>query len=419
MSLAVLPVSALFDDRNLTEPEEFFTSLRSESPIAAVPGTSFFVVSTWSLVLEAVERTDDFSSNLHAILVRGTDGAISSMDMAAEAVEQVLAIADDPDHHVHRTAVRGALTRQVRRIGEVVDATCAELWAAMEERVVSGELRVDWASDFADQLPVRVIARVIGVPEEELDEVLVLTYRVAELLGGVVPHEHLERVLNAPFEMLTILQRHFHRALAEAGDDLNGDLARAVLAGQIAEGTALSILLQAINAGSESTASAIGNAARLLAEDPELAERLRRDPSSIDRFVEESLRIRSPFRGHYRHVKRDTYLGGVLLPAGSNLFLLWASANLDEEHFSNARAIDLDRPGIRQHLAFGRGAHFCVGSALARLEAGAALKLLLQRTSAIRLDPQRPPQWMPSVMMRRHTRLPLVLDLPGTDGGSK
>ncbi|HET7736478.1 MAG TPA: cytochrome P450, partial [Nocardioidaceae bacterium] len=122
---------------------------------------------------------------------------------------------------------------------------------------------------------------------------------------------------------------------------------------------------------------------------------------------DEALRLESPFRGHYRSVPRDTTLGGVEIPAGSFLLLLWGSANRDPNQFPHPDSLDLERPVIRQHLAFGRGTHFCVGSHLARMEATSAIGVLLERTSLFELDPDNPPTWIPSTVVRRHRTLDL------------
>ena len=94
-----------------------------------------------------------------------------------------------------------------------------------------------------------------------------------------------------------------------------------------------------------------------------------RNPDLLGAFLEEVLRYEPPFRGHYRHVLTDTTLAGVDLKAGSRLFLLWGAANRDPSHFDNANEFRLDRPDSKGHISFGKGAHFCVGAALARLEA--------------------------------------------------
>ena len=184
-------------------------------------------------------------------------------------------------------------------------------------------------------------------------------------------------------------------------------LARAVHAGQLPHRHALGILAVLLGAGIESTASLIGNAARLLAERPELAAQLRREPGLVPAFVEEAVRLESPFRFHYRAVARDCELGGVPLRVGHRLMLSWASANRDEAVFERPDEIDLHRRFPRHHMAFGRGIHFCVGAPLARLETRVVLEELLDRSSRIELDPDRPPRYAPSLFVRRPASLAL------------
>jgi cytochrome P450 len=119
------------------------------------------------------------------------------------------------------------------------------------------------------------------------------------------------------------------------------------------------------------------------------------------------VRLESPFRGHYRVVRRATSLGGVALEPGDRLFLLWASANRDEARFPHPDEIDLARRHPRDHLGFGRGIHFCVGAPLARREARVVLEELLGRTRELALDPERPARRVSSLFVRRYAELPL------------
>ncbi|WP_446222102.1 cytochrome P450 [Nocardia sp. IBHARD005] len=184
-------------------------------------------------------------------------------------------------------------------------------------------------------------------------------------------------------------------------------LVAAMAAGTIDEQQAVLIVVQLIGAGGESTAGLIASAARLLATDLELQTRLRERPELISSFLDEALRLESPFRGHHRHVVADTHLDGVDLPAGSHLLLLWGAANRDPAAYPDPDIVDLNRPRGRATVAFGAGAHFCIGSALARLEATAAITLLLDRTERFSLIDAEPPRWVPSLFARRHATLPL------------
>ena len=164
-----------------------------------------------------------------------------------------------------------------------------------------------------------------------------------------------------------------------------------------------------LSAGGESTTSLLGSAVRILAEQPELQERLRKRPALIPAFVEEALRLESPFRYLMRSVASDTSLAGEDIPAGATVLLFWGAANRDPTEHDNPDDVDLDRRVLRHHVAFGRGIHHCVGAPLARVEARTVLTVLLERTASFSLDESRPPQWVNSLMVRRHERLPLRL----------
>ena len=172
--------------------------------------------------------------------------------------------------------------------------------------------------------------------------------------------------------------------------------------------TALYMMVTLFSAGGESTASLIGSAAWVLATRPDAQRQVRAQPELLGAFLEEVLRYEPPFRGHYRHVVHDTTLGGYDLAAGSRLLLLWGAANRDPSHFDEPDDFRLDR-GVegKGHITFGKGAHFCVGAALARLEARIVLAHLLDHTSTLAASDIG--RWLPSLLVRRLERLELTI----------
>jgi cytochrome P450 len=163
-----------------------------------------------------------------------------------------------------------------------------------------------------------------------------------------------------------------------------------------------------LSAGGESTTSLLGNAVHILAVMPELQRRLRDEPALVTPFVEEVLRLESPFRYHLRHVPRATELFGVDIPGDSTMLLFWGAANRDPAEYERPDEVVLDRRAPRHHLAFGRGIHLCVGAPLARLEAQVVLTQLLERTAHFALDPEAVPVRVNSLMVRRFSSLPLI-----------
>jgi cytochrome P450 len=196
-------------------------------------------------------------------------------------------------------------------------------------------------------------------------------------------------------------------ARREPSEDILGAIARAIEANVLDVGEACIILQTLLSAGGESTTSLLGNSVRLLAEHQDVQSTLRAHPDLIPAFVEESLRLESPFRFLFRSTAKDTQLGDLPIPAGSTVLLFWGAANRDPAAFPEPDAIDLHRRLPRRHVAFGRGIHHCVGAPLARLEGQVVLKCLLERTSSIELDRDRSPWWFDSLQVRRHASLPI------------
>jgi cytochrome P450 len=182
----------------------------------------------------------------------------------------------------------------------------------------------------------------------------------------------------------------------------------AVAAGDLDFGAGLVIMHTLLSAGGESTTSLLGNAIHMLALNPELQARLRDEPELVLPFIEEALRLESPFRYHLRHATRTTEVQGVPIAAGSTVVLFWGAANRDPAEYDRPDDVVLDRPVPKHHLAFGRGIRFCVGAPLARLEAQIVLTQLLARIEHFALDPDHTPARVNSLMVRRFSTLPLV-----------
>jgi cytochrome P450 len=228
-------------------------------------------------------------------------------------------------------------------------------------------------------------------------------------VGSALTFDELMALVTRSAEIQAWITDQVTAAKQDPGTDILGAVATAVNGGVFGDLEAASILHILLSAGGESTTSLLGNAVRLLAERPGLQDQLRDSPGLIPRYVEEVLRLESPFRYQMRSVPRNTALGGVAIPAGATVLLLFGAANRDAAEFDRPHELDLQRRQPRQHLAFGRGIHYCVGAPLARVEARIVLSVLLDRTTSITLDPDRPPRWVQSLMVRRHEELPIQL----------
>ena len=399
----------------LDDPTGFYAQLRVEAPVWEIPGSATFLVTSAALVNEAVARPDDFSSNLTSLIYRGAHGGASVFDMTALGdATHVLATADPPVHTTHRKLLQPQLTPgSVARLETEVAAIVDELQADL---IANGS--GDYVAQVADLVPMRVISLVIGLPATDAPRLVQLVLDVDQISAGVSDEAGMARAAASAMEQATYLAEHLQRVLAEipaAGtvtavpDTMLELLAMAVRRDEVTFAEAVGVLVQMLGAGSETTTSLIGTSARMLAADPVLQQRLRDEPDAVPTFLEEVLRLDGPFRFHYRSVPRPAELGGVHLPAGSRLLLMWGAANLDERAYPEPDRLDLARPTPKSHLAFGRGLHFCIGAPLARLEARIAITKLLAATSRFEIDNERPPQLHPDIFMRRLRQLGITL----------
>ena len=391
-----------FEDANIQDPYPLYDRLRSQGPVHRVGESDFYLVCSWDAVNEVIARPDDFSSNLTATMTYTPEKGVVPFEMdALGGPTQVLATADDPDHAVHRKMLVPQLAaKRIRAAEAFVTEIGQQLW---EENLHAG--RVEWMSAIANRLPMMVVARLIGVPVSDVDMLISAGYATTQLLDGLVSAEQLEAAGAAAMELSAYISTHFEQAAAAPADNLLGDLAQAQASGELDEATGRIMMLTLFSAGGESTASLLGSAMWLLATKPDVQRQIRDDTSLLSGFIEEVLRYEPPFRGHYRHVLEDTTLGGFDLPADSRLLLLWGAANRDPAQFDAPNEFRLDRPRGKGHITFGKGAHFCVGAALARLEAQTVLTMVLDRSSWI--EPAEVGRWLPSILVRRLERLEL------------
>ncbi len=404
-------VDRLFDPEIVECPHAYYAELRELDPVHRVAGTDAFVVCRADLIKEVVGDPGRFTSTTGEFLYRDEHGQVGlrpPLGLAGhdEDIPAILATADPPTHTRQRALLSRILSTGAMKARE--DEYRQLLDEALEPALEAG--RVEWMSEVAEPLPMLMVTRLLGVADEEAAVLKAQGYAAVELIGGFVteadaPDLQAKLVELGPAIDALTTQR---QAAEPDTSTIIGLCARALADGQIDELEAIGLLAVLLSAGGESTTSLLGAGARMLAERPDLQDRLRADPSLIPTFVEEACRVEPPFRGHYRRVVSDTTLGGVALPAGSRLVLAWPAANRSDD--LGGDQIDVDRANARQHLGFGWGLHLCIGAPLARMEARVTFEQLLCRTRSITVDPDAELRHHPSLMVRRLTSLPLVLE---------
>ncbi|WP_207567976.1 cytochrome P450 [Mycolicibacter engbaekii] len=395
----------LFDDNYVQDPYPLYRRMTESAPVHRIGDSGFYAVCRWDAVNEAIARPEDFSSNLTATMTYQPGGDVGTFAMEGLGGKgHVLATADEPAHAMHRKALLPQLAaKRIKAFEPFIAETGEQLWNAQ-----LSQGRIEWMGAMANRLPMMIVGRIIGVPDSDTDKLVRWGYAATQVVEGLVSEDQLTAAGMAVMELAGYIADQFQRAAADPQDNLLGDLAMACARGELEDLTALTMMIILFSAGGESTASLIGSAAWILATHQDVQRQLRRQPELLGAFLEEVLRYEPPFRGHYRHVVNDTELCGVRLPADSRLLLLWGAANRDPAHFDDPDQFRLDRPGGKMHITFGKGIHFCVGAALARLEAQIVIGQLLANTTELRAaDVGR---WLPSLLVRRLESLQLVCD---------
>jgi cytochrome P450 len=398
-----IPADVLLDPAVIAEPDAFYRRLIAESPVWRVPGSDVVVVSSFAAVTEATNRVNDFSSNLRALLYRRDDGTPGLMPFATDIGVQALATADPPMHTVHRNAVFPELVaRRMAALRPEIEA----LADAHIECALAGS-PLEFMESVANAIPIRVVSRLIGFADEDPDELLAAAFASTAMLAATEPLDEINASMERTTEVFGWMSDQLERAGDGGADGILAAVGTAVADGELDLVEGLVIMHTLLSAGGESTTSLLGNAIHLLAVRPDLQAQLRAEPALVAPFIEEVLRLESPFRHHLRHAPHTTELFGVEIPAGATMLLLWGAANRDPSEYDRPDDVVLDRPTPRHHLAFGRGIHLCVGAPLARLEAQVVLTHFLQRTTHFALDPDRLPVRVNSLMVRRFSSLPL------------
>jgi cytochrome P450 len=277
---------------------------------------------------------------------------------------------------------------------------------------------VELVAEFAVPLPIGVIADALGVPRHMQPTFRKWTDDSTDLIGADVTDQRRLDAARGLVEFQTYFAAELDDRRRSPRDDFLTDLLQGTVDSDedglddlrpLDTAEMLSILHQLLVAGNETTTTLLAESMRLLVAGPSEYARVAadRDGSYAAAVIEEALRLCAPAQGMFRVVTRDTVLGGVELPAGATAILMYASANRDEAQWPDADSFCPGRDGVRHHLSFGNGIHFCVGAALSRAEAQAALPRLCRALPDARLATDHL-DYKPSFVLRGLRALPLT-----------
>jgi cytochrome P450 len=376
------------------DPHDTWRRLRDEAPLYRNERLGFYALSRYDDVLAGLLDWRTYSSG------RGT--VLELIDPLAPEVEgpregEPMIFADPPYHDLLRSLVSRAFTP--RRIGSLEDRIRRLCRSRFDDLAGSGGF--DYLEDFASLIPAMVIGDLLGIPEGDLpalghwaDQFM---HYDPELETGdeVLGIKQLNPTrLEGATKLMSYLESAVDERLARPGDDLMSGLVQAELT--LDDGTVrrlsrpevMAFFVLLFTAGAETTARLLGWSVVLLARHPDQRALLAADRSLLPNAVEELLRYESPSPIQARWVTRDVELHGQVVPRGSKMALLNASANRDRRHFADPDRFDVTR-SIDRQLAFGYGGHFCLGAALARLEGRVVLDETLDRLPAWEVDEAR------------------------------
>ncbi len=386
------------------DPFPFFARLRAEQPVhaTALPDrTPVWLLSRYDDVL-ALLKDERFAKNRRNAMTAEQVRKQPWVPPFFRPLERNILDLDPPDHERLRMLVHKAFTpRLIEQMRARVQSTADELLAGAAVRG-----KMDLVRDFALPLPVAVITEILGVPREDRGKF----HKWSNAIVAVNSLKPPISVIPNVWFFVRFLRRFFRLRRAQPRDDLTSALIQAEEAGdRLSEDELLAMAFLLLVAGHETTVSLIAGGALELLRHPGELEKLRREPALIASAVEELLRFTAPvFLSTERFARAEVTLHGVTIPRGGLVYGVIGSANRDAMVFQNPDQLDIARQNNR-HLAFGHGIHFCLGAALARMEAQIAISTLVQRFPELRLAvPAEALRWQPSLVLRALKGLPVA-----------
>ena len=321
-----------------------------------------------------------------------------------EAQSAGILMMDDPDHARVRGPLAQAFYKRVAKFRPQVEAIVD---AALDR--VDGQDGFDVLADYALPIPIETIAAILGVDASRLAEFRDWSEGVIQTFNPLRTPELTEHFVRSANSLSAYFQDLLAQRRADPGDDLVSDMARLQDEGAPLTDVEIWFNLNGLLVGGNlTTTDLIGNAVRLFLLDPDQLAKLRADPGLISAAVEEALRFESPVDLTARITPHDMQVGGCPVHASQSMMMSLRGANRDPEVFEDPHRFDITRKKS-PHVAFGGGAHICIGAPLARLEAQVALSKLFERFPNLRLArPDAPPQWRMMPFFRGLERLDVL-----------
>jgi len=399
MSFAALPQGTqrvpepdFFRDPSVIEdPRSYFDTMRAKCPVTREPYHGTFMVTGFDEAMQVLGNRDGTYSSACSIVgpipplpfepaIGDIRGQLET-HRAGLPWSDHLVCYDGKQHSDYRSLLLNLFTpRRVKENEEYLTGLADRLIDAFVDRG-----RCNIVPDYAHATTTYAISDIMGIPLNDRAELL-------EMIGAPPSQVEGDAVHKIGADPLVFLKERFDRYLADRLANPTSDLMSELVHARLKDGSKpnsdkLSALARFLFAAAQDTTSRlIAMAILILGEKPELQQRLRSQPNRISDFLEETLRYDAPVKVAYRLAVTDTLIGGVPVPAGTIVTVCLTGASNDARHFEHPERFDIDRPKVRDHMGFSKGAHACLGAPLGRMEARIAIERLLTRTTDLRIS---------------------------------
>ena len=384
---------SLLDPATLSDPSMFYARLHKECPVYQMPETGMFVVTKYDDLRQVLKDTETFSSSPDhgpAMSLQGDLAGTYQEILREKGWGHVITLqrTDPPVHSRYRKLLDRVFTpKRVRELTPHIDEVAHEL---IDSWIDQGTC--EFNLDFAMPLPGIIIAEQLGLDRNDVTTFKKWADAMLAMAIKPMDEQEMRRTAEIELEAQHFLADIFEQRRNDPGDDIMSGLVHAH--GDDEEPLTMhelqNLMHQLITGGFETTQSAIAHGMWRLVRSPELQDRLRENPGETKSFAEEVLRHESPVQGLARYTTRDTELNGTHIPKNSMVIVRYGAANLDEEKFVCPHQFDMTRKNVGANLAFGSGAHHCVGAFLGRQEMVSSFNVLLSRLKNITLARELP-----------------------------
>ncbi|MFF9809276.1 cytochrome P450 [Streptomyces coeruleorubidus] len=398
-------MTSMADAWGIHEAQFWLRGQAPEAPVRYDAQAGIWCVYGYKEVQHVLANPATFSSNTQRVIPK------DMLEGQEEFSEGNLIQMDGLEHKKLRGLISHAFTPKM--VADL-EPRIAELTHELLDAVPDGN-RMELVNDLAYPLPVIVIAELLGVPSSDRyrfrewgDALMESTQEFSFADRSEEQRQRLQDAMLKVRKLSDYLREHVEDRRRNPREDLITKLVQAEVDGDhLTDNEVVNFSNVLLIAGHITTTMLLGNSILCLDTHPEWFARVREDRSMIPAAIEEALRYYSPFAGTARATTTEVELGGERIPADSLVVTFLGVANRDPKVFTDPHTFDPTRDP-NPHMAFGRGAHFCIGAPLARLEGRVALNILLDRFPDLRSDPDSPPVFLPSLSMTGVKKLPLV-----------